>query len=287
MILAQSDLEWVSHIGDNGVATAMVIFGVILGVIWLLVTRSNNAVRMREMALREQTAQREHTLATAAQQERLALEAETAREQVKIERQRTQAESDQATALNRLRVTLDTTGVALERISTLIATAPTRQDLQDAIHAMHERSAVTDGRFDTVDATLGRIQADVQVVPQETVRLLDPQALINDLRATLQDGMTQNEHGLAQRLETMGAEMSPVMRGFLNQEIQQYAGQVQRQFDKVEAMLRSLRKDLAREGTDAGVPNETPTSPPGPLSRQAGEGEQHLTDIQRPEENTL
>lgn len=258
MILAQSDFEWVYHIGDNGVATALIIAGIVLGVIWLLVTRSNNAVRMRELALAETTANRTHELATAAQREHLALEAETAREQVKIERQRTQAESDQAAALAQLRVTLDTTGVALDRVVTLIATAPTRQDLQDTIAAMHERSAVTDGRFDTVDAALGRIHDDVRVVPQETVRLLDPQSMIAELRAALQDDMSKIEAGVAQWLEALGAEMTPAMRSILNQEMQQYAGQVQRQFDKVEKMFRALRDDLAREGTDAGVSCETP-----------------------------
>lgn len=125
---------------------------------------------------------------------------------------------------------------------------------------------------------LEAIHTDVKTVPGEVWRLGEPrlgtlqggirsdlEPLIANLQQTLEDGFQRIEDGIAQRLDALGEEISPAVRGMINVELQQYQRQATKQFEKVTLLLDALRDDLAHrhgEGADnpAGVPFGTPES---------------------------
>ncbi len=132
MILAQDDLTWLTHIGDGGIAIAIIIMLVIVSGAAVLITRSNNEVKKRQLTLEAADRKERHEMDKDAQNERLRIERDESKARIEIERTRALAEQDQADALKRLRTTLDGAEKTIGHMLDLFNTMPARADLQAA-----------------------------------------------------------------------------------------------------------------------------------------------------------
>lgn len=264
VVLSQGDLEWITHIGDRGVAVALMIVLIVMAGAIVLVVRMWRDVRLAQIQMERDD-----------RDARRKLEAEQTRERLEIERDRVKAEDKQAAIMDRLELTLTGTQTAISRLLELVGTTPTKADLQAAGATMREWAVAHDQRLD-------RVHEDIKAVPGEVWRLGDPrlggltsgiraglEPLIADLQETVETGFRRIETGLAERLEALGEEVSPALRGMLNQELAQYQQRTQRQLENIKLLVEALRDDLAREGRDdrassrgimAGVTHGTPDS---------------------------
>ena len=186
IIIAQQSLDWLTHIGDGGVAVAIIIMLVIVAGAWVLVTRSNNDVKKQQLALEAADRKERRETENEIQAERLRIERDESKARIEIERNRVQAEMDQADALKRLRTTLDGAEKTIGRMLELFNTMPTRADIQAAAQVMQQRADGWDAALDRVETAIADVPAAVWAFDQPSGAVFD--LMVERIREMLEPG---------------------------------------------------------------------------------------------------
>jgi len=216
-LIAQIDIGDLSHVGDAGVAVALIVLLIVvalalwkLGLEWLK-TRREIAGLEHEREMKRIQAENGQTEALDALRKGL-------------ESQQKQRDADQAVTSSLL--------AAIRQLTTAVDRLNASQT-----EAASRMAAVTEQRNEKLNVMHNDIQGVAGVVQAG----LEPQ--MDRLRTLIQDGFEDIEQAIMQQAEAMGEQLTPSLRQVLQQEIQTYSRQTTRQMERLTALVEALNPE--------------------------------------------
>jgi len=216
-ITGQLDIGELSHVGDAGVAVALIILLIVVALALL-------KLGLEWLKTRQKLAGLEH----------------------EREMKRINVEADQTAVLDQMRKDLDgqkeqrdadraVTGSLLSAIKQL-TTSIDRLNASQA-DAAQRMADVTQQREEKLEAMHG----DIRDVAGAVQAGLEPQ--LERLRKTIQDGFKAVEDSIMQRVEQLGEGVTPSLRATLKQEIEAYSRQTARQLENLTGLVEALNPE--------------------------------------------
>lgn len=222
------DLLGLEHIGDGGIALALIIAAVIIvtivsGVLrsWLNVIAANNKARNDNEAKKVQNEEKQTTVLEEVGRQ-LAVSA--------------QAQSGLTTVLETLGKNLTSHDTASSKAHEL-----THGKIDAALTTMQQVTQAREQRLDKIDTAIGEVPAAVKVE-------LEPQ--LDTLKALIEQSFDQLSRQIEAKLDQLGSQISPAARRIIKTEIETYMEQNTRRLGALTDILDSIQRMLADQQTE-------------------------------------
>lgn len=239
-VLGQIDLDGLTHIGDEGIAIALLISAIVFVVTISWVIHNWLKTRRGIARLEHERAMKQITAESDAAKDRLEAENRREAERLAVERQQTNVLEDLQRELKRGnqqreadRTIWESLAAAVQQMTTVSTSLNTR--LVEADERMQKISERRDHQYD-------QLQTRVQSVAGTVKAELQPQ--IDALCARIEQHMGQLETYISEQLDQLGTTVSEQTRQMLKLEIQTYLQQSTRKLEQVSNVARELTRWL-------------------------------------------